>query len=146
MAGTRASFQVRSAAVGAVTAGGLFFLSYLPLPDMVLVRLLSSGLMEWPEILFGGGLMHFPLWASAVLPLGLAFTLGAYHKTRPIALGISAGFAAVLFHGAATGAIAPWWFPVAVGHAWLVMNGTVAVLLGMGMAGTEILEMQERRR
>lgn len=146
MAGTSTSFRARSTVVGAVAGGGLFFLNYLALPDLLVVRLLSSGIVHWPELLFGGGWMHFPLWASAALPLGLAFTLGAYHRTRPLALGISAAFAACLFHGAATGTLAPWWMPALVGQAWLAMNATFAVLLGMGMAGTEILEQMERRR
>jgi len=146
MAGTTMGFRVRSAAIGGVTAGGLFFLSYLPLPDIMIVRLLASSFLQWPELVLGGGAMHFPLWLSAALPFGMAFTLGAYRGTRPVALGVAAGYAAVLFHGAATGALDPWWFPVGLGHAWLAFNATVAVLLGMGMAGTEILEMQERRR
>jgi serine protease len=147
MAGTSFGFRMRSAAVGGVTAGGLFFLSWLPgLPDIAIVQMLSSSILQWPEILFGGGWMHFPLWLSALLPFALAFTLGAYGKTRPIALGVAAGYAAVLFHGSATGGLAPWGLPEFLGHAWLALNATVAVLLGMGMAGTEILEMQERRR
>ncbi|MEZ4316044.1 MAG: S8 family peptidase [Myxococcota bacterium] len=146
MAGTTMGFRLRSAAVGGFTAGGLFFLSWLPLPDLAIVRLLASSVVQWPEILLGGGWMHFPLWLSAALPFALAFTLGAYKGTRPLALGVAAGYAAVLFHGAATGGLAPWWLPEAVGHAWLALNATLAVLLGMGMAGTEILEMQERRR
>ncbi|MCA9573324.1 MAG: hypothetical protein KC656_36055, partial [Myxococcales bacterium] len=146
MAGTSAAFRAKSTLAGALAGGGLFFLGALGLPDLMVVRLLSTGLVHWPEILFGGGWMHFPLWLSAALPMGLAFTLGAYHKTRPVALGVAAAFAATLFHGAATGALAPWWMPVMLGQAWLAMNATFSVLLGMGMAGTEILEQMERRR
>ncbi|MCB9671974.1 MAG: peptidase S8 [Alphaproteobacteria bacterium] len=146
MAGTSGAFRAKSTLAGALAGGGLFFLGALGLPDLMVVRLLSTGLVHWPEILFGGGWMHFPLWLSAALPMGLAFTLGAYHKTRPVALGVAAAFAATLFHGAATGALAPWWMPVMLGQAWLAMNATFSVLLGMGMAGTEILEQMERRR
>jgi serine protease len=146
MAGTSTAFRVRSTAFGALAGGGLFFLGALGLPDVLVVRLLSTGLVHWPEILLGAGWAGFPLWASAAVPLTLAFTLGAYHKTRPFALGVSAAFAACLFHGAATGTVAPWWMPVFVGQAWLAANASFAVLLGMGMAGTEILEQMERRR
>lgn len=146
VAGTSTTFRAKSTAWGALAGGGLFFLGALGLPDVLLVRLLSSGLVHWPEILLGGGWMHFPLWLSAALPLTLAFTLGAYHKTRPLALGVAAAFASTLFYGAATGSLAPWWMPVMLGQAWLAMNATFAALLGMGMAGTEILEEMERRR
>lgn len=146
MARTGAGFRAKAAVAGGLTSGGLFFLTWLPLPDWTLFRLLSAGLFEWPGVLFGGTWVHFPLWSSALVPLTVAFTLGAYHKTRPLALGLAAGFAAMLFHGSATGALAPWWMPMSLGSAWLAFNGTAAMVLGMGLAGTEILEQQERRR
>ena len=146
VAGTSTAFRAKSTAWGALAGGGLFFLGSLGLPDVLVVRLLSTGIVAWPGVLFGSVWTGFPLWASAAFPLCLAFTLGAYHKTRPLALGVAAAFSASLFHGAVTGGLAPWWMPALLGQFWLAMNATFAALLGMGMAGTEILEQMERRR
>lgn len=146
LASTRRRFQLASTLYAGSVAGGLFFLDNLGLPSWTIVELLSRGLLDWPAILLGPSWMHFPLWLSAALPLGVAFSMGAFRSTRPLALGIAVGISAHLFHGAATGGLDPWWLPAFLGSAWLSLNGTVSLLLGMGLAGAEKLDEEEMRR
>lgn len=146
LASTRRGFQFASAAWAGTAAGGLFFLDSLPLPSWTILELLSRGVLDWPAVLLGPDWMHFPLWLSALLPLGVAFSAGAFRQTRPLALGLAVGVAAHLYHGAATGTLEPWWLPALFGSAWLGLNATVCLLLGMGLAGAEKLEEVEMRR
>lgn len=145
LATTRRGFQVASAAAAGIAAGGIFFLDALPIPHRTVVDLLARGILDWPAVLVGPSWMHFPLWLSAALPLGVAFTLGAFRGTRPVAVGVSVGVAAHLFHGAATGGLQPWWLPGVLGVAWMGVNGVVSLLLGMGLAGAEKLDEEGRR-
>lgn len=146
LAATRKQFQLSSAAVAGVVGGGLFFLPMLPLPDLAFTALLSRGLLEWPAVLLGPEWVHFPLWLSAGLPAVAGFTLGAFRGTRPLALGLAAGIGAHLLHGAATGTLAPWWMPTALGTLWLAGNGASCMMLGLGLAGAQKIEEQEQRR
>ncbi len=146
LASTTRMFQVASAGWAGFTAGGLFFLAYLPLPDFFLIEMLTRGLLDWPAVILGADWMHFPLWLSCLLPAAAAFTLGAFRETRAISLGLTAGLAAALFHGAATGALDPWWMPASFGAAWLGLNASICVLLSLGLAGAEKLEEEEARR
>lgn len=146
LASTRRRFQVASAGFAAVSAGGLFFLSSLPLPAWKIFDLLSRGVLDWPAVLLGPDWMHFPLWLSALVPLGIAFSAGAFRETRPLALGVTVGVATHMFHGAATGTLDPWWLGAFFGPAWLGLNATICLLLGMGLAGAEKLEEEEMRR
>lgn len=146
LASTKRRFQIAGTLYAGTVAGGLFFLDELGLPSWKVVELLSRGLLDWPAILLGPSWMHFPLWLSAALPLVVAFTLGAFRSTRPLALGIAVGISAHLFHGAATGGLDPWWLPAFLGSAWLTLNGAISLLLGMGLAGTEKLDEEEMRR
>jgi serine protease len=142
LAGGRGRFLAISAAVAGVTAGGLFFMSWLPIPGGRLTELLGSGLLQWPAYLLGPKWAQFPLWLSALLPGVIAFSLGAFRGARPYAMGLAAGIGAHLFHGAATGTLNPWWMPLGLDVVWLVANASVCVLLAMALAGTEKLESE----
>lgn len=140
LAATGRGFQLGSAAFAGWAAGGLFFLSMLPLPEITALGLLTRPLLEWPALFAVPEWVHFPLWLSAVVPGMLAFTLGAFRRTRPLAFGIVCGVSAHLLYGAATASLDPWWLPSALGTAWLVLNATVCVVLGLGLAGAQRLE------
>ncbi len=144
LAVTRRRFQLVSAAFAGWAAGGLFFLDWLPLPHFAPVDALARPFLELPAVFAFPELVHFPLWLSAALPLAVAFTLGAFARTRPLALGLTVGVGAHLLHGAATGTLAPWWFPASFGTVWLVANALVCGLLGLGLAGAQKLDDGER--
>ena len=145
LAATRRRFQLKSAVIAGWAAGGLFFLDSLPLPDLAILGLLTRPVLEWPALLALPGWIHFPLWLSALVPGLLAFTLGAFRQTRPLAFGLACGVGAHLLHGAATSTLDPWWLPVGLGTVWLVLNATVCVVLGLGLAGAQKLEEAEQR-
>jgi hypothetical protein len=140
LAATRRRFQVGSAVVAGLTAGGLFLLPLLPVHHGVVLRLLASPLLEWPAHLVGPSWVQFPLWLSAMVPALVAFTAGASARSRWLALGLACGVGAHLLHGAATDTLAPWWFPPALGTIWLLANATGCLLLGLGLAGVHKLE------
>jgi hypothetical protein len=144
LAATGRSFQVKSGAIAGIVAGGLFFLDLLPLPNTLLVRVLATPFLEWPALLIGHGWAAFPLWLSALVPLAIGFTLGAFERTRWVAFGLACGIGAHLMHGAATGSLDPAWLPATLGTAWLVGNATACVVLGLGLAGAQKLEEAER--
>ncbi len=139
LAGASQGFRAKAAAIGAVTAGGLFFLSYLPVSHLVL-NLLATSPLAWPSIVLGAGWGEFPLWLSPLLPLGFAATLGADRTFRPAALGFAAGTAAYMLHGAATGSVMPLWLGETLGQSWLALSGTACILIAMAMAGAENIE------
>lgn len=142
LSGARAPWLVASTVTAAVTAGGLFFLAYLPLPGHWALNLVSAGFLEWPAVAGWASWVHFPLWASALAPAAVGFVLGAPRATRPLAMGFAAGIGAHLFYGAATGALDPWWMGSSLGSIWLVINATLCVLIAMALAGTEKLERE----
>ena len=146
LAATGRSFQIKSAAIGGLVAGGVFFLDFLPLPNHLIVRMLASPLLDWPALLGGHGFTSFPLWLSALLPLAIGFTLGAFERTRWLAFGLACGIGAHLLHGAATHSLEPSWLPATLGTAWLVGNATACVVLGLGLAGAQKLEEAESSR
>lgn len=144
LAGGRPAWLATAAVTSAVTAGGLFFLTWLPLPSHWTLNLLATGFLEWPAALGWPGLVRFPLWASAGLPILVGLVLGAARSTRAIAAGFAAGIAAHLFYGAASGTLDPSWLPSAWGAVWLVVNATIGVLIAMALAGTEKLDRESR--
>ena len=146
LAATGRSFQLRSAAIGGIVAGGVFVLDLLPLPNLLFVRVLASPLLEWPSVLGGHGVTSFPLWLSALLPLAIGFTMGAFERTRWLAFGLACGIGAHLLHGAATSCLSPTWIPAALASIWLVGNATACVVLGLGLAGAQKLEEAESHR
>jgi serine protease len=140
LAAVKPGFQLRSAAFAGWVAGGLFFLQWLPVPDLLLVRLFAHPLLTWPTFLLGPGVGAFPLWLSAALPAAVGFTLGAFRPTRWAAFGLAAGVGAHLLHGAATGTLSPTWIPASLAMAWLVGNAAVSLVVALGLAGAEKLE------
>ena len=144
LAVTRRRFQLASAGFAGWFAGGLFFLDWLPLPRFAPIDALTRPFLELPAVFSMPELVHFPLWLSAGLPLAVAFTLGAFARTRALALGLTVGVGAHLLHGAAMGTLAPWWMPNAVGTVWLMANAVVCGLLGLGLAGAQKLDDGER--
>ncbi len=144
LAGAGGRFLVVSALVGGWVAGGLFLVDALPfLPDTLWVQVVASPLLAWPALLIGPTWASFPPWCSALLPGVVAFALGAFRPTRPLALGLAAGVGAHLLHAAAVGGLQPWFMPGVLGKVWLAFNAAVCVVLALALAGTEKLE-QER--
>jgi serine protease len=119
--------------VGAVVAGGLFFLPLLPLPPNAWTTFLARPVLAWPGPFWSG----FPLWQSCLVPLGFTFILGPTRLLGPVVLGLCAGFGAFLLYGSATGGTDLWWMPLGIDRAWLAINGTISLLAGMGVAGMQ---------
>ncbi|MFT7520393.1 MAG: serine protease [Kiritimatiellia bacterium] len=142
LSGASVRWNAATATTAAVTAGGLFFLSWLPVPSHWTVQVLTTGFLGLPQALGLGWLQGFPLWLSAGVPVAATFIGGALKPTRPLALGFAAGVAAHLFYGAATGTLTPWLLGGSLGTIWLVVNGTVCVIVAMGLAGTEKLDRE----
>jgi hypothetical protein len=143
MASTRPRFQLSSATIAGVVAGGLWF---LPSAWLGAASFLVRPALEWPAALLGGWWVTFPLVLSALAPAAVGFTLGAFRGTRPLAQGLACGAAAYLFHGAVTGAVSPWLVPSGVSALWLAGNATACLLVAFGMAGAQTLEERERAR
>ncbi len=137
LAATRGRFRFASSVVAALTAGGLFVLPLLPVPDLIVVRLLGSPVLEWPAVVFSPTWVQFPLWLSALVPAATALTLGAFAPFRWLALGLCCGIGAHLLHGAATGTLAPWWLPDSFGTIWLLGNAVTCILLALILSGAQ---------
>jgi serine protease len=119
--------------LAATVAGGVFFLPLLPLPPSLGLSLASRGLLYWPGALFGWEWSHFPLWASALLPLLAVLVLGPT-RLWAVGLGVAMGLGVGLLQAASVGQIEPWWLGE-LGGAWLLVNGVVALLAGLAAAG-----------
>ena len=124
----------------AVTAGGLFFLPLLPIPPNAVIEVLSRDLLSLPAVVVGADWVHFPLWASALLPAVLAFLLGPNKRLGPIVAGVCVGFGASLLYGAASGTLDVWWLGMGLDKAWLSLNGTVCLLAAMAVVGLHKLD------
>ena len=144
LAGASIRWLAVAATVGALVAGGAFFLAWVPLASWgPALRVLSVGLLHWPAALGWPALVGFPGWASAALPVGIALFLGAFRPTRAVALGVAVGVGAHLLHGAVTAELPVWWLGTWSGP-WLVANATVCALVGLALAGAEKLEREAR--
>jgi hypothetical protein len=140
----RGWFVPLATVVGAVVAGGLFFLPWIPGGMSVWTGWAAGGFLELPATWGWPSWVHFPLWCSA-LGGGLAgLFLGAFRPTRVFALGLNAGLAAHLFHATVTGEIQPWWLGGTWGPAWLAAHATGAALIAMSLAGAEKLDRETR--
>jgi serine protease len=131
-----------TAMTAALVAGGLFFLPLLPLPPSLAMSLASRGLLCWPGALLGWEWNHFPLWASALLPVLAVVVLGPT-RLWPLAVGLALGLAVALLQAAALGLIEPWWLG-RLGPAWLVVNGVLALIAGLAAAGMQRARAQGR--
>jgi len=121
---------LRASGVGAMTAGGLFLLPWMPIAPNLPVQWLSKGILEWPAAFGFPHLVSFPLWASAALPLGLCFFLGLTRGMGAMVAAFSAGFGGALIAAAWTGAILPWWLG-SFGTVWLMGNGIICLVAAM---------------
>jgi hypothetical protein len=145
MAGVGSRFRSLATLFGGWAAGGLFFLHHVPLlPDWDVFAWLATAPLGWPALVLGPSWSSFPLWCSAILPMGVAFTLGAFRPTRALALGIACGIGAHLLHAAATSSLEPWFLPGWLGTLWLASNATVCLVVGLALAGTEKLDAEKR--
>jgi serine protease len=142
LARLKPSKTVPMMASAAVTAGGLFLLPLLPLPPNAVVDLLSRDLLTWPAVLVGPDWVHFPLWASALVPAGLAFLLGPSKTLGPWVAGICVGFGSALLYGAASGSIDPWGMGLGMDKLWLSGNGTACLLAAMAVVGLQKLNAE----
>ena len=139
LARMRVSKAVPLVLASSVTAGGLFLLPLLPLPPNAVVDLLSRDLLTWPAVLIGPDWVHFPLWASALLPAGAAFLVGPARSLGPWVAGLRVGFGASLLYGAASGSIDPWGMGMGLDTLWLSANGTACLLAAMAVVGLQKL-------
>ena len=140
----KASQAIPLAVASSVTAGGLFLLPLLPLPPNAVVDLLSRDLLTWPAMLIGPDWVHFPLWASALLPAAAAFLLGPSKTLGPWVAGLCVGFGAALLYGAASGSIDPWGMGMGLDKLWLSANGTACLLAAMAVVGVQKLNTGAR--
>ena len=133
--------RARAAAIlfGGTIAGGLFLLPLLPLPPSTWIQMLSRPLLTWPGPFWSG----FPLWQSCLLPIVFSFVLGPSRFLGPIAIGLCAGVGGYLLYGAATGGTDLWWMPFGFDRTWLTVNGSLALLGGMAVAGMQKMRRRE---
>jgi len=137
-------FGIASALTAGFAAAGFFFLEYLPLGNHWILDLLTSGILTWPSLVFGDWFTGNPLLASALLPGAATFVLGAFQRTRWLAVGITCGIGTHLLHAASTGSIHPWFMPGLIGTAWLLLNSLGCLIFALAMAGAEKLDNQPR--
>ncbi len=136
----RGSQSIPMVGAAALSAGGLFFLPLLPIPPNPVVEVLSRDLLSLPAVVVGADWVHFPLWASALLPAVLAFLLGPSKRFGPIVAGICVGFGTSLLYGAASGTLDVWWLGMGLDKVWLSLNGTACLLAAMAVVGLHKLE------
>ena len=139
-------FMFQTAITSAFIGGGVWFLPELPFLDGAFVHIISTPLLEWPNVIAYPGAANFPLWASAVFPLIVTFLFGLDHRARSIAGGIAIGMGANLLWAAAAGTITPWALPGLAGTVWLTVNGIFALVLGLGTIGAHNLEASNNAR
>ncbi len=127
--------RIVAATVAATTAGGLFFLPLLPLAPSLPLSLASRGLLYWPGALLGHEWVHFPLWASALLPLAVVVVLGPT-RLWSLAAGLAIGLGVGLVGAGITGQLEPWWLGD-LASTWLVINGLLALVVGLAAGGLQ---------
>ena len=126
----------RAILTSGLVAGGAFFLPLLPLPPLPLADLLAKPLLLWPASL-GQAWAGFPLWLSALLPVGLTFVFGPTRTLGPVVCGVCLGIATHLGWGAATGSLSPWLMPGALGSGWLAANALLSLVCAMAIVGVQ---------
>lgn len=129
-------FRLLSVLSGAWAAGGLFFLA--PMAGMW-ASTASRGLLSWPVVWMGPVTGQLPAWLGGLIAVAIAFVLGPFKWTRPLALGMCAGISAHLVHAMATGSMVPWFLTGTMANMWLAGNAAVAALAAVALAGTDHL-------
>ena len=141
--GVSTRFRAIAGITAGLTAGGMFFLDWFPVPHVLPFDLLARPFLLWPAVVLNSHWVNFPLWLSAALPTAVAFTAGAFRPTRAAALGFVVGIGAHLLHGAATGTLNPWWLPAgALEVGWLVGNAVICLVLGLALVGAEKIDRE----
>lgn len=133
--GVRSSQGIAMASAAAVTSGGLFFLAWLPVPIGFVSELAMRDLLSWPAVIIGPDWAHFPLWASALVPVLAAFSLGLVQRLAPWVAGVCVGFGVSLMHAAPARTIDPWWLSGWLDAAWLGVNGAACVVAAAAVLG-----------
>lgn len=136
---------VTMAITSAISAGGLFFLSALPLPALPLLDTLSLPLLRWPAALLGEPWARNPLLLSAAVPAVLTFVLGPTRLLGPVVAGVSTGVGVHLIHGAVTGSLQPWLMPGLFGDLWMGANGAFALLCAVAVVGVQRMRDREEQ-
>ncbi len=135
----------RAILASGVVAGGMFFLPLLPLPPLPFADMLAKPLLLWPQAL-SRSFAEFPLWLSAVLPVGLTFVFGPTRTLGPVVAGICIGLATHMGWASATGTLSPWFMPGALGSGWLAVNALLSVLCAMAIIGVQKTREREEAR
>ena len=129
--------------VGAISAGGLFFLPMLPVAPSRWTALLSRPLLQWPAAILPDMLASNPLMISALAPIVLTFVLGPTRTLGPVVAGICAGLGAHMVFAAGMGGLEVWPLQGWVESAWLGLNGAGALLCAIAVVG--VSRMRERQ-
>ncbi len=140
LSGARVRFVTLLAA--ALTAGGAFFLAWLPVPPNAVTDLLALPILEWPSVL-GRFWVGFPLWLSVVVPLVGTFVFGATRSLGPLTAGMLVGVGTHLVWGGVTGTLHPWGMAGSMALGWLVVNGVLT--LGLAVATLGVTKLRDRK-
>lgn len=97
--------------------------------------------VDWPMTWFGVPLGSLTGFVLVIVPLGAALFLGPFHRTRALALGLSAGVAGYLWHGLASGVFAARYaFPVNLDLSWFGIQAVLGLVAALAIAGLERLD------
>jgi hypothetical protein len=140
LTGARVRFVTMLAA--ALTAGGAFFLAWLPVPPNAATDLLALPILEWPSVL-GRFWVGFPLWLSVLVPLVGTFVFGATRSLGPLTAGVLVGVGTHLVWGGVMGTLHPWGMAGSLALGWLVVNGVLT--LGLALATLGVTKLRDRK-
>ncbi len=119
----------------ALAAGGVFFLPTLGMAPNLIFEVLGRDLLGWGALI-DPGVYNSAIWASALIPVGVAFVFGLMKPTAGLSAGVCIGIGTALLFGAFGGTIDPWRSgPAWLDTAWLLGNGLVSVGAGLAVLG-----------
>jgi hypothetical protein len=139
---TGARVRIVTVLAAALTAGGAFFLGWLPVPPNVVTDILALPILEWPSVL-GRSWVGFPLWLSVLVPLVTTFVFGATRTLGPLIAGILVGVGTHLVWGGVMGTLHPWGMAGSLALGWLLVNGVLT--LGLGVATLGVTKLRDRK-